>query len=418
MKKIIATLLAAAMVFSLCACGGSSSGSSAAPAAAASAKSEAPAAAASAAKSEAPAAAASSAKSEAPAAAEASSAESEAPAAEVSSAESEAPAAGSDFPEVSADGPTFNLKFASTENEGTIRYQMLEKPIMDLITEKTNGRITFTFFPSSSMVGSGAVIKGCQDGTCDIGTDNINSYPGVFLYSELMSTPGVLLGTNFDEKAASIKAYCDAYATEEYKNNGIFLLGTCPALDTMLMCTFPVNSTSDYAGKTICCNATYAKMFEDNGAATTWTVPPEQYEAFHLNVIDGTINGSGVLQAFKLHEVLDYAYRLPFATITSTYVMSQKVYDSMPEDLQAALDAIQFSDELIAINKAYVEAMTEQVTAACAENANFVFADLPADVAASMQESCAAGVEAKVAELKAAGLDADGAKALLDSFSK
>ncbi|MBR3396468.1 MAG: TRAP transporter substrate-binding protein DctP [Lachnospiraceae bacterium] len=405
MKKIIATLLAAAMVLSMCACGGSSSGSSAAPAAAASS-----------AKSEAPAAAASSAKSEAPAAA-ASSAKSEAPAAEASSAESDAPAA-ADIPEVSADGPTFNLKFASTENEGTLRYQMLEKPIMELITERTNGRITFTFFPSSSLVGSGAVIKGCQDGTCDIGTDNINSYPGVFLYSELMSTPGVMLGTNFDEKAANIKAYCDAYATQEYKDNGIYLLGTCPALDTVLMCTFPVNSTSDYAGKTICCNATYAKMFEDNGAATTWTVPPEQYEAFHLNVIDGTINGSGVLQAFKLYEVLDHAYSMPFATITSTYVMSQKVYDSMPEDLQAALDAIQFSDELIAINKAYVEAMNEQVAEACKENANFAFAEFPADVAASMQESCAAGVEAKVAELKAAGLDADGAKALLDSFSK
>ena len=128
------------------------------------------------------------------------------------SSESSAPA---EEVTVSADGPSFNLKFASTENEGTLRYQMLEKPIMDLITEKTNGRITFTFFPSSSLVGSGAVIKGCQDGTCDIGMDNINSYPGVFLYSELMTTPGVLLGNDFDSKAESIKAYCDAYATQE-----------------------------------------------------------------------------------------------------------------------------------------------------------------------------------------------------------
>ena len=71
MKKTLALVLAAAMVFSLAACGSSNSSSAA--------KSEAPAAAASSAKSEAPAAAASSAKSEAPAAA-ASSAKSEAPA--------------------------------------------------------------------------------------------------------------------------------------------------------------------------------------------------------------------------------------------------------------------------------------------------------------------------------------------------
>ena len=331
------------------------------------------------------------------------------------SSESSAPA---EEVTVSADGPTFNLKFASTENEGTLRYQMLEKPIMDLITEKTNGRITFTFFPSSSLVGSGAVIKGCQDGTCDIGMDNINSYPGVFLYSELMTTPGVLLGTDFDSKAENIKAYCDAYATQEYKDNGIYLIGTAPALDTVLMSKFAVESTADYSGKTICCNATYAKMFEDNGAAITWVVPPEQYESLHLNVIDGTINGSGVLQAFKLYEVLDYAYYIPFATITSTYVMSQKVYDSMPEDLQAALDSIRLSDEFFAINKAYVEAMTDQVTEATKGNEKFTFNDFPADVAESMQASCEAGVDAKVAELKAAGLDADGAIELLNSFSK
>jgi len=317
------------------------------------------------------------------------------------------------------DDTVYTLRFATTESEATVRYKMLEKPLMDLITEKSGGRIQFQFFPSSSLAGSGAIFKGMQDGICDIGMDNINSYPGVYLYSELMATPGIYLGNDFDTKAENMKAFVDAYAFDEYKQNGLYLLGTFPAVETVLMTKFPIETTADFAGKTFCCNANYAKMFEDQNGATTWIVPPEQYEALHLSVIDATVNGAGPLSAFKLFEVLDYAYYVPFATITSTYCISQKTYESLPADLQQVLDEVRDSEEFRAINKAYVEAMMGDVAAACAEgNPEFVFADLPADVAAAMQASCAATVDAKLAELANAGRDADGVKALFDSFAQ
>ena len=110
------------------------------------------------------------------------------------------------------DDTVYTLRFATTESEATVRYKMLEKPLMDLITEKSGGRIQFQFFPSSSLAGSGAIFKGMQDGICDIGMDNINSYPGVYLYSELMATPGIYLGNDFDTKAENMKAFVDAYA--------------------------------------------------------------------------------------------------------------------------------------------------------------------------------------------------------------
>jgi len=409
-KKLLSLVIIASMLLTLCSCGGSSG--SAPAAAASSAKSAAPA------KSEAPAAEASSAKSEAPAA-EASSAKSEAPAAEASSAESEAPAASSDIPEVSADGPTFTLKFASAENENTLRYKLIEKPVMDLITERTNGRITFDFFPSSTLAGPGSIIKGMQDGTVDMGMDNINSYPGVFLYSELLTYPGIYLGADHDEKADNIVKFSKEYAAKEYADHGAHQIMTAPSAgNVVLMTTFPVESVDSFNGKTICINGAITDMFNNSGAAITWIVPPEQYEGFHLNVIDGTVNGPAVLEGFKLYEVLDYAYYVPFAIVTQSMYISQKTYESLPEDLQAAIDAICLSDEVKEINRNYVEAMTKQVEEACATNPDFVFADLPEDVAEFMQQQCAAGIEAKVAELNAAGLDGDGAMELLNSFKK
>ncbi len=316
------------------------------------------------------------------------------------------------------DDTVYTLKWATTENEGTLRYQHLEKPIMDLIMEKTNGRIDFQVFYSSTLAGSGAIIKGCQDGVCDAGGDNINSYPGVFPYSELMCVPGVTLGGTFEEKYANIADFSEAYALDEAYENGVYPLFTSPAVDVILMSKFEVTSTDSYQGNTVCCNGSYAPMFKDFGAATTWVIPPEQYEALRLNVMDATVNGAGPLSAFKLYEVLDYAYFIPFATITSAYYLSLDSYNSLPDDLKAILDELQCGDEFLAINKAYIDTMMADVMTAVDENnPEFKFGDLPADVATAMKDACDQQIADKVAAMDAAGLDGTGALELLNTYA-
>ena len=318
-----------------------------------------------------------------------------------------------------ADTTVYTLKWATTENEGTLRFKQLEKPIMDLITEKTNGRITFNVFYSSTLAGSGAIIKGCQDGICDAGGDNINSYPGVFPYAELMCIPGVELGSTYDEKYADIADYYSSYALKEALDNDVYPLFTAPAVDVILMSKFEVTSLDSYKSQTVCCNSSYAPMFKDFGAATTWIVPPEQYEALHLNVIDATVNGAGPLSAFKLYEVLDYAYYIPFATVISSYYLSLSSYNSLPDDLKAILDELQFGEEFLAINKAYVDAMMADVMTAVSENnTKFQFLDLPGDVSVAMKDACTSQIADKVTAMNTAGLDGTGALDLLNTFSK
>ena len=99
--------------------------------------------------------------------------------------------------------------------------------------------------------------------------------------------------------------------------------------------------------------------------------------------------------------------------------MSLDTYNSLPADLQAILDEIVMGDELLAINRAYVEAMTESTMSDCtAGNPDFTFCDLPADVSAAMQGSCQSTIDSVVSGLNSAGLDGDAALELLESFSK
>ena len=113
-----------------------------------------------------------------------------------------------------------------------------------------------------------------------------------------------------------------------------------------------------------------------------------------------------------------YAYYIPFSTVISSYYISLGAYNEFPDDLKAVLDELQFSQEFLDINNSYVEAMMTDVETACTSgNENFQFLDLPADVADAMMSSCSAEIDSKVAELNEAGLDGDGALALLQSYA-
>ena len=141
------------------------------------------------------------------------------------------------------------------------------------------------------------------------------------------------------------------------------------------------------------------------------------FRSIRLNVIDSIINGAGPLQAFRLYEVLDYAYEVPFATVLNQMFMSKAAYDKLPADLQEVLDNFRFSEEYkqIAIN--FVNSMMDTVYSAVEEGKpGFVFAELPDGVASDMMSACDAQIAAVSQKVRDAGLDADGALEMLRSF--
>jgi TRAP-type C4-dicarboxylate transport system substrate-binding protein len=123
----------------------------------------------------------------------------------------------------------------------------------------------------------------------------------------------------------------------------------------------------------------------------------------------------GVISAFKIYEVTGYAYKMPAIYGNSVFLMSNSAYESLPSDLQAVIDEVsthipEFVEDFLARNQAAVEEDTSG-------NPDFEYGELPDDVVAAMDEICLPMLEAKAAELDAAGLDGTGALELLLSFA-
>lgn len=317
------------------------------------------------------------------------------------------------------DGTVYNLSFADTAAEGNPLWEFWMKPVLEAITEASGGRITFTPYHNGSLAGFGEILKGCQTGVCDMGNDSVNNYPGVYPYSELMVTPGFSFGDTDDEKIDNLFKYSQTYTVPAYEAEGLYLIGETPGVPVYLATTKPIESTSDLADRTFATSPNYAAMVTPYGASASNMIPAEQYESIRLNVIDSIINGAGPLQAFRLYEVLDYAYEVPFATVLNQMFMSKATYDKLPADLQKVLDDFRFSEEYkqIAIN--FVNSMMDSVYSAIDEGKpEFTFAQLPDDVAADMMKACDAQIESVSQKVRDAGLDADGALEMLRSFGE
>ncbi len=313
----------------------------------------------------------------------------------------------------SADGTVYNINYATESSTESFRYTKIEKPLMDLITEKSGGRIQFTVYASGSIAAGGTVIESCVDGTCDMGIDMLTFYTGSYLYTELLGTPGINMGNTMEEKIANLNTYAEKYSGPEAEKSVHFVC-QFPTLDFYLDTTYEINSMSDLKGRTSQASPTYMDMFTDAGVSVVNIISPELYESFRLNVIDSAFSAIGAIDAFKLYEVSDYAYALPIAFAEQALVMSKSVYEGLPADLQAVID--ECAKEIPKFVLDLSEAVYTNVEGSISDG-SFEFRDLPEDVLAQLTEICKPIIEAKVAELNAAGLDGDGAIALINSFT-
>jgi TRAP-type C4-dicarboxylate transport system substrate-binding protein len=77
-------------------------------------------------------------------------------------------------------------------------------------------------------------------------------------------------------------------------------------------------------------------------------MPPGQvYENLQKGVIDGTVFPWDPVRSFRLAEVLEHHLDARVYTVSFFFVMNQRRYDSLPEDVKACVDRLS-GDALIA----------------------------------------------------------------------
>ncbi|MCA0918795.1 TRAP transporter substrate-binding protein [Pseudooceanicola nanhaiensis] len=218
---------------------------------------------------------------------------------------------------------------------------MLE-PWAEKIETESGGRIAVEIAPSMSMGGKPNELYGqVRDGTADIIWTILGYTPGVFPRSEVFELPLVHAGSAADTTVA-LNASLDMLA-DDFKDVKVLFLHSHDG-NLIHTSTKAVRSFDDAAGlKLRTPGRTGAWVITGMGAEPVGMPVPALPEAMAKGVVDGALTTYEIVPAINLQELDKFATELPngdrFGTSVFMLAMNKDIYEDMPEDLRAIIDA-------------------------------------------------------------------------------
>lgn len=258
------------------------------------------------------------------------------PAAEEPAAETDTAEAAQQTTEVE---PEFVLRIAHAHALDSMTGQCMTK-MGDLITEYSNGRIVCEYYPNGMLGDKISNMEGLRTGTVDMtecaATDmsafksRWSAFALPFMYAS--ADEALKVFTNED-----VLALLDA----DCKEVGMKLVAMQNVGSRSLINSErPINEPADCKGLKIRClqDKYIARGMELMGfgvVALGWT---EVYPALQQGTIDGADNSAPFIADGKFYEVCKYYSITEAVRLPDPILMSRSFYDSLPTDLQEAID--------------------------------------------------------------------------------
>lgn len=225
---------------------------------------------------------------------------------------------------------TFTVSnFYSTVNN----HSLLTQAWCDEITERSNGRVTFEYYPGASLVSAANSYDSVVNGIVDIAMTATANNPGVFPVMSFLELP-----QGYPDGWVGTQVCNDFVAKFELDEfSSVKLLYTHTVSPLVIMGNVPIEKADDFKGTIIrtgseLATATVAAL----GAQSYSCQITELYEALTKNIVDAAISGKDILDGFSINEVCDYVIDDPSygkIGVVATF-MNQQKWDSLPEDLQ------------------------------------------------------------------------------------
>jgi TRAP-type transport system periplasmic protein len=236
-----------------------------------------------------------------------------------------------------ASAAEFSFKVAHTNAPGEIQDQGVLQ-FKSRLEELTNGRATLENFPNGQLGAELPAVQSVLLGTVDMTVPGNAAFSNFvphfrvfdfpFLFRDPAHFEGVVSGAVFEELRT-------AAAARGFRLLGIFNSGT-----RHIMTKSPVNSISDLKNKKIRTvqNPIHVEAFKAFGANATPLAYNELYGALQAGVVDGADAANTNYWAQKFYEVAPSWALVSWLIYTAPVVMSEKTFQGLPKDIQAALE--------------------------------------------------------------------------------
>lgn len=208
----------------------------------------------------------------------------------------------------------------------------------ELVDQKTGGRVEIQIFPADQLGGQRQEVEGLTVGTHDMVLtssmviSNFNDAIGVFdlpfIFSDRDHVYRVLDGEIGQEVAAELEK--TGFKVLGYWENGFRYITNSVR---------PIEKPEDLAGLKIRVpeSEVYLDTFTTLGAAATPIAFDELFSSLQLGVVDGQENPAGHVIHNAFYEVQDYMSLTGHFYTAEPLLMSLKLFNSLPADIQTAL---------------------------------------------------------------------------------
>jgi len=218
----------------------------------------------------------------------------------------------------------------------------LLKPWADEITEASDGRIQFQFYPSMQLGGTPPqLVDQVRDGVADIVWTLPGYNSGRFPLISVFEQP--FMSRSAKATSQAMWEFVAKHGEKEF--TGMHLLAT-HTTDGALIHTGkkPINKMADFRGKKIrAANRTSTKLISLLGGTPVAMPVPQIPEALSKGVVDGAIVPWDVVPALKLHELVGHHTEMAEGKPALMYTvmilaMNPATYEGLPEDLRKIID--------------------------------------------------------------------------------
>lgn len=244
---------------------------------------------------------------------------------------------------VKADESVVTLKLAHFLPAHSVTQTQFLKPWAERITQQSNGRIQFQFYPSMQLGGTPPqLVDQVRDGVADIVWTLPGYSSGRFPLTAAFELP--FMSSSSEASSQAMWDFIQKHGQKEFSD--MHLLAT-HLTDGALVHTSdkPIHSLKDFRGQKLrAANRTAAKTIGLLGATPVAMPVPQVPEALSKGVVDGAVLPWDVVPALKLHELVKYhtetATGMPALMHTALILgMNSDTYEKLPDDLKQIIDA-------------------------------------------------------------------------------
>ncbi|MCK5744663.1 MAG: C4-dicarboxylate TRAP transporter substrate-binding protein [Oricola sp.] len=216
-------------------------------------------------------------------------------------------------------------------------------PFLETAKEMSNGTINYTLHSGGSLLSAKAMLGGMTDGLVDGGQLLAVYFPSELPVSNLAMGLAPILRSGGPALAAAITEYvlldCPECKAEFAEHNTVFL-GAYSTTAYSLLCSKPVATLDDLAGKKVRVPGDFAYLASHLGMVPVNMSIGETYEGLQRGALDCSLGPVGWLEQFSLGEVAPYALDISYGVSYGGPIISltQSLWDRLDDTQKAAFE--------------------------------------------------------------------------------